>query len=77
LLNNCPNAGNGPWIGHYMADAGNGTVSEPTGTPDTWTVTASGSGWIIQNNRTERFLSDNSGTLAMSTTQTVWTVGTQ
>jgi hypothetical protein len=60
-----------------MGDAGNGTVSEPTSTPDTWTLTAAGSGWIVQDNRTHRYLSDNGGTLGMSITQTVWTIGAQ
>jgi hypothetical protein len=75
FLNDCGDQGNGPWVGHYVADAGGGTVSEPTSTPDTWTVMASGSGWMVQNNRTKRYLSDNGGTLRMSTTKTVWTVG--
>jgi hypothetical protein len=77
FLNDCGDQGNGPWVGHYMADAGNGTVSEPTGTPDTWTLTPSGSGWIVQDNRTMRYLSDNGGTLGMTATKTVWTIGTQ
>ena len=77
LLNNCPDMGNGPWIGHYVAEAGNGAVSEPTGTPDTWAITASGSGWIIQNSRTSRYLSNNGGTLGMSPTRTVWMIGSQ
>jgi hypothetical protein len=68
------------WTGYYLDDAGDGTVSEGTvleGTPDTWTVTASGSGWVIQDKRTKRYLSDNSGTLGMTTTKTVWTIGEQ
>jgi hypothetical protein len=73
-LNNCS------WTGHYLRDAGDGTVSEGTlseGTPDTWTVTASGSGWVIQDKRTKRYLSDNSAKLGMTTTETVWTIGEQ
>ena len=77
FLNDCGDQGNGPWVGHYMADAGNGTVSEPTSTPDTWTVMASGSDWIVQNNRTKRYLSDNAGTLGMTTAKTIWTIGAQ
>jgi hypothetical protein len=60
-----------------MADAGDGTVLEPTSTPDTWTVMASGSSWIVQNNRTNRYLSDNAGTLGMTSTKTLWTIGAQ
>jgi hypothetical protein len=71
FLNNCS------WTGHYLRDAGNGTVSEPSSTPDTWTVTASGSGWVIQDKRTKRYLSDTNGTLGMTTTETVWTIGEQ
>jgi hypothetical protein len=63
---------NNGWPGHYMTDAGNGTVSELTSGYDTWTATSSGSGWLIQDNRTSNFLSNSGGTLAMSSTETVW-----
>jgi hypothetical protein len=65
---------NNGWPGHYMTDAGNGTVSELPSGYDTWTATSSGSGWLIQDNRTANFLSNSGGTLAMSSTETVWTL---
>jgi hypothetical protein len=65
------------WPGHYMGDAGNGTVSEPTGAPDTWTVTQSGAGWTVKDNRTGNYLTNQAGSLTMSPTQTVWTMGNQ
>jgi hypothetical protein len=63
------------WPGHYMGDAGNGTVLEPTGAPDTWTVTQSGAGWTVKDNRTGNYLANQAGSLRMSSMQTVWTFG--
>jgi hypothetical protein len=65
------------WPGHYMGDAGNGTVLEPTGAPDTWTVTQSGAGWTVKDNRTGNYLANQAGSLRMSSMQTVWTMGNQ
>jgi hypothetical protein len=59
--------------GPYMADNGDGTVTEnPTG--DAWTVSASGTGYTVRNKRTGRYLSVVSNALAMSSTHTVWTI---
>jgi hypothetical protein len=58
--------------GPLMADAGNGTVTE-NATGDTWTVSPSGNGYTIRDNRTGKYLSIVSNALAMSATQTVWT----
>jgi hypothetical protein len=55
----------------YMADAGNGTVTENS-SGDTWTVTASGSGFVVKNNRTGNYLENNGNILAMGPTPTVW-----
>ena len=59
--------------GPYMADNGDGTVTE-NATGDAWTVSSSGSGYTVRNNRTGRYLSNVSNVLAMSSTQTVWTI---
>jgi hypothetical protein len=59
-----------------MADAG-GTVSEPTSSYDTWTVTQSGSGWVIKDIRSGNYLTDSSGTLITSSTATVFTAVSQ
>jgi len=59
--------------GPYMADNGNGTVTE-IATGDAWTVRSSSNGYTVLNNRTGRYLSIVSNVLAMSSTQTVWTV---
>jgi hypothetical protein len=56
-----------------MSDAGNGTVSESTSGYDTWTVTPSGSGWMIKDNRTSKYLTDSGGTLITCSTATVFT----
>jgi hypothetical protein len=59
--------------GPQMADNGDGTVTEnPNG--DTWTVSANGSGYTIADDQSGRYLSDLSGTLGMSATQTVWQI---
>jgi len=59
--------------GPFMADAGDGTVTE-NATGDTWTVSASGNGYTIRDKRTGHYLSIVSNALAMSATQTVWTI---
>ncbi len=59
--------------GPYMADNGDGTVTE-NATGDGWTVSSSGNGYTVRNNRTGRYLSIVSNVLAMSSTQTVWTI---
>jgi hypothetical protein len=59
--------------GPYMADNGDGTVTE-NATGDTWTVRSSGNGYTVLNNRTGLYLSIVSNVLAMSSTQTVWTI---
>jgi hypothetical protein len=70
-------SGFGPLVvsasGPYMADNGDGTVTE-NATGDTWTVKSSGNGYTVLNNRTGRYLSIVSNALAMSSTQTVWTM---
>jgi hypothetical protein len=54
---------NGGWA-KAMIDAGNGTVEQsPSG--DSWTILSSGGGYTVQNNRTQRYLIDNGGTLTM------------
>ena len=54
---------NGGWA-EALIDPGNGTVDEsPSG--DSWTIVASGSGYTVQNNRTQLYLIDNGGTLTM------------
>jgi hypothetical protein len=54
---------NGGWA-RAMIDPGNGTVDEaPSG--DSWTILSSGNGYTVQNNRTQLYLIDKSGTLAM------------
>ncbi len=59
------------WAGHYMADAGNGTVTE-NASGDTWTVTASGGGYVVHDSRTGHYLENNGNILAMGSTATVW-----
>jgi hypothetical protein len=59
--------------GPYMADNGDGTVTE-NATGDAWTVNASGSGYTVRNKRTGQYLSVVSNAVAMSSTQTVWTM---
>jgi hypothetical protein len=59
--------------GPYMADNGDGTVTE-NATGDAWTITSSGNGYTVLNNRTGRYLSIVSNALGMSSTQTVWTI---
>jgi hypothetical protein len=59
--------------GPLLVDAGDGTPTE-TATGDTWTVSPSGNGYTIRDNRTGNYLSIVSDTLAMSGTQTVWTI---
>jgi hypothetical protein len=61
------------YAGHYMADAGNGTISEPPA-GDTWSPVLVSGGYTIRNNRTGNYLSNVSGTLSMSKTATVWTI---
>jgi hypothetical protein len=56
-----------------MADNGDGTVTE-NATGDAWTVSSSGSGYTVRNNRTGQYLSNVSNVLAMSSTHTVWTI---
>jgi chitodextrinase len=58
--------------GEFMVDAGNGTVSEST-SGDTWSATAANGGYTVKNSRTGKYLSLNSGVLAMSGTASVWT----
>jgi hypothetical protein len=62
---------NNGWAGHYMADGGNGTVTE-NASGDTWSVTSSGGGFVVKNNRTGNYLENNGGTLAMGPAATVW-----
>jgi hypothetical protein len=62
---------NNGWAGYYMADAGNGTVTENT-SGDTWTLTASGEGYIVQDGRTGLYLENSGNVLAMGSTPTVW-----
>jgi hypothetical protein len=57
----------------YMADNGDGTVTENT-SGDAWTVSSSGNGYTVLNNRTGRYLSGVSNVLGMSSTQTSWTI---
>jgi hypothetical protein len=59
--------------GPYMADHGDGTVTQ-TSPGDTWTVSASGSGYTVRNKRTGLYLSIVANVLAMSSTQTAWTL---
>ena len=59
--------------GLYMADNGDATVTE-NATGDAWTVSGSGSGYTVRNDRTGRYLSIVSNVLAMASTQTVWTI---
>ena len=59
--------------GRYMTDAGNGTVSEAT-SGEPWIVAARSGGYTLQNKRTGKYLSNNSGKLAMSSTATVWQI---
>ncbi len=61
------------WAGHYMADAGNGTVTE-NASADSWSVTSSGGGFVVKNNRTGKYLENNGGTLAMGSAATVWVI---
>ena len=61
------------YSGYYMADNGDGTVTENT-SGDTWTVTTVSGGYTVKDNRTGNYLTDNSGTLAMSGTATTWTI---
>lgn len=77
FLNDCGDQGYGPWVGHYLGDAGNGTVDEPTGTPDTWSVTASGGEWTVQDNRTHNYLSAAGGVLSMTPAPSAWMIGAQ
>jgi hypothetical protein len=70
-------SGFGPLVvsasGPYMADHGDNTVTE-IATGDAWTVRSSGNGYTVLNNRTGRYLSIASNVLAMSSTQSVWTI---
>jgi hypothetical protein len=59
--------------GSYMADNGDGTVTENT-SGDAWTVSNSGNGYTVLNKRTGRYLSSVSNVLGMSSTQTLWTI---
>jgi len=59
--------------GSYMADNGDGTVTENTNR-DAWTVSPGGNGYTVLNKRTGRYLSGVSNVLGMSSTQTVWTI---
>jgi hypothetical protein len=59
--------------GSYMADYGDGTVTENT-SADAWTISSSGNGYTVLNNRTGRYLSSVSNVLGMSSTQTPWTI---
>ncbi|HEV3029469.1 MAG TPA: hypothetical protein VG457_17955, partial [Planctomycetota bacterium] len=65
---------NGGWA-RAMIDPGNGTVDEaPSG--DSWTILSSGNGYTVQNNRTQLYLLDNSGTLSMGSygSAAIWTM---
>jgi hypothetical protein len=64
---------NNGWAAHYMADAGNGTVTE-NASGDAWSVTSSGSGFVVKNNRTGNYLGSNGGTLTMGSAATVWVI---
>jgi hypothetical protein len=66
-------SGGGVLTGPYMADNGDGTLTE-NAIGDAWTVTNTGNGYTVRNNRTGRYLSIVSDVLAMSSTQTVWTI---
>jgi hypothetical protein len=59
--------------GSYMADNGDGTVTENT-RGDAWTISNSGNGYTVLNKRTGRYLSSVSNVLGMSSTQTLWTI---
>ncbi len=61
------------WAGHYMADAGNGTITENS-SGDSWSVTSSGGGFVVKDNRTGNYLENNGGTLAMGSAATVWVI---
>jgi hypothetical protein len=74
LLRNVLVAGGGGVLtGPYMADNGDGTVTE-NATGDAWTVSNTGNGYTVRNNRTGQYLSNVSNVLGMSSTQTVWTI---
>ncbi len=53
----------------YLVDHGDGTASE-TATADDFTVTASGAGYTIEDKRTGKYLTNNSGTLGFAATGT-------
>lgn len=61
----------GPPNGPFMADNGDGTVTE-NATGDTWTILPSGTGYTVRS-QTGNYLAIVSGALAMSSTSFVWT----
>jgi hypothetical protein len=71
LANKSIAAAPGQATGPYLADHGDGTATE-NATGDQFAVVPWGTGWVIQDKTTGRYLGIAGGVLAFGPTQTVW-----
>jgi len=72
LANKSIVAARGQAAGPYLADHGDGTATE-NATGDQFAVIPWGTGWLIQDKTTGRYLGIIGGVLAFGATQTIWT----